>query len=453
MNDPEQLAALRQARAPQTPPARLQELASGHDPAIMEAVAASPNAPLDLLIQLMHSCPGAVLENPALMLLELEAPGALNSLPEATLIKMLQQPAVPEWLARQLLACKDLRTEHQMMLAAAATTPAGTLLALAASDHLTVRCEVARNPSLPEAAVALLASDPSPHVRASLAVGTPHLAWITRLSLDEHPTPRLFARSRLEPRPQLPVLDLQGHGETRTGQRAHNEDDLAIAPLPGGYLAVVSDGMGGHSSGYIAAEAAVREMPEIVGRLLPFAAAEEQSACLQSAIQGAHLAVCRLGEIQRNKGVGATVVALLICGDQAHIGHVGDSRAYRLRQGKLAPLTRDHSLINDYLSAFPDLPAEKIAELPRNVITRALGVSPDLNPDQSVVDIEPDDLFLLCSDGLTAVFSDEQLAGLLAQHRGNPAAASTLAAAAEKAGSTDNITVIIVDLKERWGYR
>jgi protein phosphatase len=432
----------------------LRALASGNEPDILEAIAANPNTPLDLLIGLMRLCPGAVIENPALMLLEIEAPGALNSLSEATILEMLRQPTMPEWLARQLLACKDLRTEQQLKLASAATTPAGTLLALAASDQLTIRCEVARNPSLPEEAVGLVVSDPSPEVRAALARGTPHLAWITRLSQDEHPIPRLFARARLGPRPALPVLDLQGDGHTRAGRRDHNEDDLAIAPLPGGYLVVVSDGMGGHSSGYIAAQAAVREIPEIIERLLPVASAEEQSVCLHAAILGANLAICRLGEIQRNKGMGATVVALLICGDQAHIAHVGDSRAYRLRGGKLTPLTRDHSLVNDYLSAFPDLPAEKIAELPRNVITRALGMSPtNLIPDQSTTDIEPDDLFLLCSDGLSGVFSDEELAGLLTQHRGNPAAASALAAAAEEAKSTDNITAVIVDRRGRWGYR
>jgi protein phosphatase len=150
-------------------------------------------------------------------------------------------------------------------------------------------------------------------------------------------------------------------------------------------------------------------------------------------------------------GMGTTVVSILLSRDrsQAFIAHVGDSRAYRVRDGVLELITRDHSLVNDYLMVMPDMTPEQLAELPKNVITRALGmqdsVSVDLLPDAPVAG----DVYVLCSDGLNGMIEDDAI-GAIANQAGEDMEklVAELVREANANGGDDNITVVAVRITD-----
>ena len=132
-----------------------------------------------------------------------------------------------------------------------------------------------------------------------------------------------------------------------------------------------------------------------------------------------------------------------------YIGHVGDSRCYRVRGGQIQLLTRDHSLINDYLLAMPDLTEEQRSELPKNVITRALGMQ-----DQVVVDIQhdeprPGDVYCLCSDGLSGMVQDEEILKIVSSATDIGEACRNLIARANEHGGEDNITAVLIKIEEQ----
>jgi protein phosphatase len=134
--------------------------------------------------------------------------------------------------------------------------------------------------------------------------------------------------------------------------------------------------------------------------------------------------------------------------NRMYIGHVGDSRCYRVRDGAIQLLTRDHSLINDYLLAMPDLTEEQRSELPKNVITRALGMQ-----DQVVVDIQhddprPGDVYCLCSDGLSGMVQDEEILRIVSSASDVVEACRTLIARANEHGGEDNITAVLIKIEE-----
>jgi len=131
-----------------------------------------------------------------------------------------------------------------------------------------------------------------------------------------------------------------------------------------------------------------------------------------------------------------------------YIGHVGDSRCYRVRGGEIRLLTRDHSLINDYLLAMPDLTDEQKSELPKNVITRALGMQ-----DQVVVDLQHDepqlgDIYVLCSDGLSGMVSDEDIKQIVTATGEIREACRQLIQSANERGGEDNITAVLIKIEE-----
>jgi protein phosphatase len=147
------------------------------------------------------------------------------------------------------------------------------------------------------------------------------------------------------------------------------------------------------------------------------------------------------------QGMGTTVVGVLVCPDKrvVHIAHVGDSRAYRLREGKIELLTRDHSLINDYLMMMPDMPKEAMDILPKNVITRALGMQDSVVVDLVTEDVREGDRFLLCSDGLSGQVTDERIAETVTENLADlEEAVKLLVEYSNDAGGEDNVTVVIV---------
>jgi serine/threonine protein phosphatase PrpC len=223
-------------------------------------------------------------------------------------------------------------------------------------------------------------------------------------------------------------------------KRRRNEDSFVIDPP----LLAVADGMGGAQAGEVAsrlAAAAFREFHD-VDDLDP----EERLAAI---IQEANRRIYEraAGDAQVS-GMGTTITAALVGGDALVIGHVGDSRAYRLRSGRFEQLTDDHSLVADLVRSGRLTPEEADAHPQRSVITRALGTDREVDVDTVVVPVEAGDLFLLCSDGLTTMIEDDEIRDVLSATRDLEQAGKGLVKAANKAGGEDNITVVLFRLAE-----
>ena len=244
-------------------------------------------------------------------------------------------------------------------------------------------------------------------------------------------------------------------------QREHNEDSYCI--LSEHRLFVVADGMGGHRAGDIASRMATSEMTayfdaanadgagvqwpsENDSRLTP-----DQSR-LVSAVKLANQRIFNASIRNRSvQGMGTTIAGVLFNRDDCkiNVAHVGDSRAYRIRADEIAQLTRDHSLLNDYLLVMPNLSDAQKERLPSNVITRALGMQQAVAVDVSVDDVMPGDVYLLCSDGLNGMVGDERIREII--RNAGPdveTAAKTLISEANQNGGEDNITVVVVRISE-----
>jgi serine/threonine protein phosphatase PrpC len=223
-------------------------------------------------------------------------------------------------------------------------------------------------------------------------------------------------------------------------KRRRNEDSFVIDPP----LFAVADGMGGAQAGEVAsrlAAAAFREFHE-ADDLDP---GERLAAIIQEANRRIYERAA--GDAQVS-GMGTTITAALVGDDALVIGHVGDSRAYRLRSGTFEQLTDDHSLVADLVRSGRLTPEEADAHPQRSVITRALGTDREVDVDTFAVGVEADDLFLLCSDGLTTMVDDDDIRDLLSAARDLEQAGKGLVKAANKAGGEDNVTVVLFRLAE-----
>ncbi|MGI9110658.1 MAG: SpoIIE family protein phosphatase, partial [Gaiellaceae bacterium] len=157
----------------------------------------------------------------------------------------------------------------------------------------------------------------------------------------------------------------------------------------------------------------------------------------------------RSNEDAAASGMGTTMTVALVDGaaGTVAIGHVGDSRAYRVREGELEQLTEDHSLVNELLKSGRLSPEEALSHPQRSVITRAIGTEPDVDVDTFTVDAQPGDLFLLCSDGLTDMITDDEILGLVERvEDGLDVAARRLVQAANRSGGGDNITIVAFEI-------
>ena len=241
-------------------------------------------------------------------------------------------------------------------------------------------------------------------------------------------------------------------------QREHNEDSFVV--LKEYDLFVVADGMGGHRAGDVASKLATETISEFFKSTAnddvtwPFhfdTNLSEEENRLLTGIRVANRQIFERSTRSREyHGMGTTVVGAMFSPrkNRMYIGHVGDSRCYRVREGAIQLLTRDHSLINDYLLAMPDLTEEQRSELPKNVITRALGMQ-----DQVVVDIQhddprPGDVYVLCSDGLSGMVQDEEILKIVASSADIREASATLIARANEHGGEDNITAVLVQIED-----
>jgi serine/threonine protein phosphatase PrpC len=220
-----------------------------------------------------------------------------------------------------------------------------------------------------------------------------------------------------------------------------NEDALAIAELPFGMAAVVCDGMGGHEAGELASRAAVQRIMETLK-------SEKQppERLLSVAIERAHAEVYALGgDAPIDVRPGSTAVLLVLCGQEALLSYVGDSRAYRVRARSAERLTRDHSVVEALLAAHAITPEAARQHPDANRITRALGISAEIEPELlPPLHVELGDAFLLCTDGLSDLVEDSELGELVASAASPEAACQALVALANQRGGHDNISVALL---------
>ena len=242
-------------------------------------------------------------------------------------------------------------------------------------------------------------------------------------------------------------------------QREHNEDSFCI--LPEYDLFIVADGMGGHRAGDVASKMATHTIASFFqatskeDATWPFHFDPHLSVEENRLITGIKVANKRIFEASTRyrevHGMGTTVVGALFSPERGrmYVAHVGDSRAYRVRGGEITQLTRDHSLLNDYLLVMPDMTQEQRDELPKNVITRALGMQ-----DSVVVVLVPElphvgDVYVLCSDGLSGMMEDDEIREIVNSHAGDlDAASQALIDLANANGGEDNITVVLLGITE-----
>lgn len=229
---------------------------------------------------------------------------------------------------------------------------------------------------------------------------------------------------------------------TDTGRQRRANEDALFARAP---VFVVADGMGGAQAGEVASSAVV----EAFGEGLPDVTAEQ---ALTEVILAANARIHQMSRADVHRaGMGTTVTAAHVGEHDVAVAHVGDSRAYRWRDGELERLTEDHSLVEE-LRRQGKLTAEEAEEHPqRSIITRALGPEPEVEVDTASWRARPGDLYLLCSDGLTSMISEPAVAEVLAATAADEALESVarrLVAAANEAGGRDNITVVLFRLEE-----
>jgi PPM family protein phosphatase len=246
-------------------------------------------------------------------------------------------------------------------------------------------------------------------------------------------------------------------GDTNVGRkRDHNEDSIYLPEEE--RLAIVADGMGGHASGEVASGLAVetvvsyfRATADQQPLTWPYKVDRGLRADINRLVVGIMLANYQIHErAQRDagcKGMGTTIVATYFLDDTLVIGHVGDSRVYRYRDGRLSQLTEDHSLINDYIK-MKRVTADEAENWPhKNVIVRALGMKETVQVDVLSEAPRIGDCYLLCSDGLSGMLSREQMEHIVASELDLNTAVERLISGANEEGGIDNITVVLARIE------
>src|SRR5881628_759027 len=220
-------------------------------------------------------------------------------------------------------------------------------------------------------------------------------------------------------------MDVNAFGITHVGkQRQHNEDSFLVAAEAKLYL--VADGMGGHAAGEIASRIAVDSISEFIlhtkedDGTWPHAYDENFRRTTNRLMAAVRMANTRVLEAMRKdarlRGMGTTVVACLADEDMMAFAHVGDSRAYLIRDGQLSRITNDHSWVFEQVQAGMLTEAEAEKHPLRNVITRALGGALSVNPDAAEVEVRSGDVYLLCSDGLTGMVPEDEILRLVTEN-------------------------------------
>ena len=236
-------------------------------------------------------------------------------------------------------------------------------------------------------------------------------------------------------------------------KRNHNEDYFSL--IEDEQLFLVADGMGGHASGEVASKMAAEVLQEFYVRTKddeatwPYKMDRQLSYVENRLVVGIKMANQRIFHAAcrdiKFKGMGTTIVSGQVVGDKFYIAHVGDSRCYRIRGGGIQQMTRDHSLLEDYKEAKPDMTEEEERNFPhKNVITRALGMRETVQVDIRSHQIKSGDVYILCSDGLSGMVIDNQICQIASNAKSLERSVAELVDAANRNGGTDNVTTLLL---------
>jgi len=234
---------------------------------------------------------------------------------------------------------------------------------------------------------------------------------------------------------------------TDTGRiRANNEDAIAFDASLG--LAILADGMGGYNGGEVASGMAIALLQASFGRWLAHAGPQANGRSIRRALQNgvdeANLAILEAGVANSQlQGMGTTLVLAVFGSERVVVGHIGDSRCYRLRGETLELLTRDHSLLQEQLDSGALTPAQAAISPHRNLVTRALGIERQVALEMHEHEFVEGDVFLLCSDGLSEMVASEHICTILLQKLGLSQKATLLVSHANDNGGRDNISVVL----------
>lgn len=228
-------------------------------------------------------------------------------------------------------------------------------------------------------------------------------------------------------------------------RREMNQDymytsETAVGMLPNLYI--VADGMGGHKAGEYASRFTVEKMVEVISK----EKAKEPVAALKGAMTVAnHELFTEAGSDAGKAGMGTTVVAATVVGNRMYVANVGDSRLYIINHEAITQITRDHSLVEEMVR-MGEMDKEDAKNHPdKNIITRAVGVIPEVTADFFEVEVKPEDTILLCSDGLTNMIEDEEIKKIVLGQRDIVEKAEKLVKTANENGGRDNITVVLIE--------
>jgi serine/threonine protein phosphatase PrpC len=243
--------------------------------------------------------------------------------------------------------------------------------------------------------------------------------------------------------PEDEVRGVQAEGFTHIGRRKNNEDYFLVDLKSG--LFIVADGMGGHNAGEIASTLAAGTVQDFIcqhSEGIP-------SAVVEAAVQAANekiLAQASQGTCR--EGMGTTLAVLWVLGSKAYIAHVGDSRIYLIRNGTIKRLTCDHSLVQEMVERGSLSELEARTHPQRNILTRAVGTESHPLVDVRQIQLDPNDKFLLCTDGLSGILRDEEILDLIESGSTVAEASSKLVNEVARKGGRDNITAIVVTVDD-----
>ena len=235
--------------------------------------------------------------------------------------------------------------------------------------------------------------------------------------------------------------------------RSHNEDSIASDPVNG--LVVLADGMGGYNAGEVASGMATTvittEMAQLLAKVKPFQLDEQTKKpvaekLIRDQVIKANTSIYQAAQSQAQyAGMGTTLVVCLFYDNKISVGHLGDSRLYMLRDGKFSQVTRDHSLLQEQIDSGIITPEQAKHAQHKNLVTKALGIDPTVEPEIHEYPAKPGDVYLLCSDGLCDMVDDDDIGMTLQALGGNlKLAAQQLVQMANDNGGKDNVSVILV---------
>ena len=248
-----------------------------------------------------------------------------------------------------------------------------------------------------------------------------------------------------------PTMTLELFAATDTGRaRSNNEDSVAVDEASA--LLVLADGMGGYNAGEVASGMATSFIKTELGRWLLEAAAAASDADVRRAmdicVDNANRAIFNAANTNpQYTGMGTTLVVGVFRDARLLMGHVGDSRAYRLRDGRLSQITHDHSLLQEQIDSGLITPEQAAYSANKNLVTRAVGVEDTVLLETHLHDVLPGDTYLMCSDGLSDMLDDETIEQLLQAGDALPELGAALVNAANDAGGKDNISVVLARVR------